>query len=237
MQPLWIVAWKWWSAILARCNPPNHPTHCTCLECSSSLEWIVGLLYCWIDNDYWKHRFILFHYYYYILSMQNHVAFWVSFAQMRHRPRLNGIQAALLPFVFTGLDFSGTFIEAWWHRDGRFGFQRAIVVSQTIQVGLMLVKCVRIAARARNSRHAHVCGGIHSTSPLDNGVRSNVRQQIVCYCATVWAFYLLCPNFFMVIVHSEPPFLAENLLIQRLIIELVTAFQHNVKRIQWFSWY
>ena len=110
-------------------------------------------------------------------------------------------------------------------------------MSQTIRGVIMLVKRVRIAASARNPGHAHGCGGIHSVQPFNDGVLSDERQQLICQCATIRAFYLMYPYFFIVVVHSDAPFLAENLLIQRLIIKLVIACQHNVKRIQWFICY
>ena len=164
------------------------------------------------------------------------------FAQMGHWSGLNCIQCALLALVFTSLNFSNAFHMIRWNNWIIFRvlvrwFYDRIIVTQTIRVGIVLVKCVDatrtlVIVRALNAWHTHGCRRIHSIQTFYGGMRSNVRQKLIGERATVRAFDLMCPYFFIIIVGPKSPFLTENLLVQRFVIEFVSTRQRHMKRIQ-----
>jgi hypothetical protein len=146
-------------------------------------------------------------------------------------------KTALLALVFAGLNFGSALCFIIGLGFGGFSgleFGRGFCMAQAIWVGIMFVKrgCITRIVRARNPGHAHGRRRIHSIQPFYGGVWADIRQKLIGKRATIWAFYLMHPDSFVIVVHPEPPFLTEHLLVQWLIIKFVPAHQSHMKCIQ-----
>ena len=93
--------------------------------------------------------------------------------------------------------------------------------------------CAAFRGTAWNARHAHGRRRIYTYQSLDYGMRAvaKVRQQAVGDAATVRALHLVRADFFKLVIHPVSPLLSQHFLIQRSVVELMSARQFHMKRI------